>query len=119
MARETYLEAIAAAMFAGRLGGKPNVRELAEAAQAAPPAQQPARAIDLLLDGLATRFTLGYAAGVPPLRKAPHAPERPNFMYPLDWSSSAAAIPSSVNDADADLRHPRLVEQRAREAGVV
>ena len=52
MARETYLEAIAAAMFAGRLGGKPNVRELAEAAQAAPPAQQPARAIDLLLDGL-------------------------------------------------------------------
>src|SRR5438128_7666580 len=39
-------------------------------------------------------------------------------MYPLDWSSSAAAIPSSVNDADADLRHPRLVEQRAREAGL-
>ena len=70
MARETYLEAIAAAMFAGRLGGKPDVRELAEAAQAAPPAQQPARAIDLLLDGLATRFTEGYAAGVPPLRKA-------------------------------------------------
>jgi len=70
MARETYLEAIAAAMFAGRLGGKPDVRELAEAAQAAPPVREPARAIDLLLDGLATRFTEGYAAGVPPLRKA-------------------------------------------------
>jgi DNA-binding CsgD family transcriptional regulator len=70
MARETHLEAIAAALFAGRLAGKPDVRELAEAAQAAPPAQQPARAIDLLLDGLATRFTDGYAASVPPVRKA-------------------------------------------------
>jgi DNA-binding CsgD family transcriptional regulator len=70
MARETHLEAMAAAMFAGRLGGRPGVREAAEAAQAAPAAPQPPRAIDLLLDGLATRFTDGYAAGVPPLRIA-------------------------------------------------
>ena len=70
MARETHLEAMAAAMFAGRLGGHPGVREAAEAAQAAPPAPQPPRAIDLLLDGLATRFTEGYAAGLPPLRRA-------------------------------------------------
>ena len=70
MARETHLEAMAAAMFAGRLGGRPDVREVAEAAQAAPEAPQPPRAIDLLLDGLATRFTEGYAAGVAPLRKA-------------------------------------------------
>ena len=32
MARETHLEAIAAAMFAGRLAGKPDIHELAEAA---------------------------------------------------------------------------------------
>ena len=70
LARETHLEAIAAAMFAGRLGDKPNVREVAEAAQAAPAAPQPPRAIDLLLEGLATRFTEGYSAGVPPLRRA-------------------------------------------------
>jgi DNA-binding CsgD family transcriptional regulator len=70
MARETHLEAIVAAMFAGRLGDTPGVREAAEAAQAAPAARQPPRAIDLLLDGLATRFTDGYAAGVPPLREA-------------------------------------------------
>ncbi len=57
-------------MFAGRLGDKPDVREVAEAAQAAPAAPQPPRAIDLLLDGLATRFTEGYSAGVPPLRRA-------------------------------------------------
>jgi DNA-binding CsgD family transcriptional regulator len=70
MARETHLEAIAAAMFAGRLGDRPDVREAAEAAQATAAAEQPLRAIDLLLDGLATRFTEGYAAGVQPLRKA-------------------------------------------------
>jgi DNA-binding CsgD family transcriptional regulator len=70
LARETHLEAIAAAMYAGRLGDKPGVREAAEAAQAAPVAPQPPRAIDLLLDGLATRFTDGYPAGVPPLRRA-------------------------------------------------
>ena len=70
MARETYLEAMAAAMFAGRLGDGPGVREAAEAARAGPAAPQPPRAVDLLLDGLATRFAEGYAAGVPPLRKA-------------------------------------------------
>jgi DNA-binding CsgD family transcriptional regulator len=70
MARETHLEAMAAAMFAGRLGDEPGVCAAAEAAQAAPAAPQPPRAIDLLLDGLATRFTDGYPAGVPPLRKA-------------------------------------------------
>jgi DNA-binding CsgD family transcriptional regulator len=70
MARETHLEAMAAAMFAGRFGDHPGLREAAEAAQAAPAAPQPPRAIDLLLDGLATRFTEGYSAGLPPLRSA-------------------------------------------------
>ena len=70
MARETHLEAMAAAMFAGRLGDGPGVREAAEAAQAAPAAPHSPRAIDLLLDGLATRFTEGYAASAPPLRRA-------------------------------------------------
>jgi DNA-binding CsgD family transcriptional regulator len=70
LARETYLEALAAAIFAGRLGGGRGVREMAEAARAAPPAPQPARTVDLLLDGLTSRFTDGYAAGVPLLRQA-------------------------------------------------
>ena len=70
IARETHLEAMAAAMFAGRLGDETGIRGTAEAAQAAPPAPQPPRPIDLLLDGLATRFTGGYVAGVPPLRTA-------------------------------------------------
>ena len=44
--------------------------DVAEAARAAPRAPEPPRTVDLLLDGLATRFTDGYAAGVPPLRRA-------------------------------------------------
>jgi DNA-binding CsgD family transcriptional regulator len=46
------------------------VRDAAEAARTAPAAPQPPRSIDLVLDGMATRFTEGPAAGVPPLRAA-------------------------------------------------
>jgi DNA-binding CsgD family transcriptional regulator len=70
MARETHLEAIVAAMYSGRLGNGPDVGQTARAAQASPAAPQPPRATDMLLDGLATRFTAGYAASVPPLRTA-------------------------------------------------
>ena len=70
LARETYLEALGAAIFAGRLGRGVNVREAAEAARAAPPAPRPPRAIDILLDGLAARFTEGYAASLPRLKQA-------------------------------------------------
>ena len=67
LARETYLESLNAAIFGGRLG---DVVKAAEAARAARPASAPAGPMDLLLDGVATRFTEGYAAAVQPLRKA-------------------------------------------------
>jgi DNA-binding CsgD family transcriptional regulator len=69
MARETYLEAIASAMFAGRLGTGPDAREVAEAARAAPRPAVPGPA-DVLLDALAVRFTEGYAVSVAPLSRA-------------------------------------------------
>jgi DNA-binding CsgD family transcriptional regulator/tetratricopeptide (TPR) repeat protein len=69
MARETYLEALASAMFAGRLGSGPDERAVAEAARAASGVQDPGAA-DLLLDSLVTRFTEGYAASVEPLSRA-------------------------------------------------
>jgi DNA-binding CsgD family transcriptional regulator len=70
LARETHLDALGAAIFAGRLDHGGGVVEMAEAARAAPPGPQPPRAVDLLLDGLARRFTEGYVAGVRPLRRA-------------------------------------------------
>jgi DNA-binding CsgD family transcriptional regulator len=69
-ARELYLDALTAALFAGRFGGEVDARQVAAAARAAPPPQPPARAADLLLDGLALLITDGAAAGTPVLRKA-------------------------------------------------
>jgi DNA-binding CsgD family transcriptional regulator len=68
LARETYLEAFTAALFVGRLS--PAVGDVARAARKAPPPLAPARAPDLLLDGLALLVTEGYAAGTPALRRA-------------------------------------------------
>jgi DNA-binding CsgD family transcriptional regulator/tetratricopeptide (TPR) repeat protein len=70
LARETYLEALGAALFAGRLYADSGVREAAEAARAAPAAPRVPRSIDLILDGMATRFTEGPGAGAAPLRLA-------------------------------------------------
>ena len=74
LARETYLEALATAVLAGRFA-EPGASavEVAQAASAAPPAPHPPRGIDLLLDGLVTLFSLGYEAAVPILRQTPTA----------------------------------------------
>jgi DNA-binding CsgD family transcriptional regulator len=67
-ARETYLEALRAASIAGRLGD--GVQEAAAAARRARSPQGLPSAADLLLDGLAARFTDGYAASAPSLKQA-------------------------------------------------
>ena len=65
LARETYLEALAAAMFAGRLAGPGgSALEVAQAARAAPPPSQAPRGPDLLLDGFVSLFSEGYG-GLP------------------------------------------------------
>jgi DNA-binding CsgD family transcriptional regulator len=71
-ARDAYLEAIQAAMLAGRLGTGPDEREVAEAVRAShlAPGHGPA---DALLDALVARFTEGYAASVAPLARAVRA----------------------------------------------
>jgi DNA-binding CsgD family transcriptional regulator len=64
-ARETYLEALGAAIWAGT-----GLTEAAEAACAAPPARVPPDAVDLVLDALTTRLTEGYVAAAPLLHRA-------------------------------------------------
>jgi DNA-binding CsgD family transcriptional regulator len=70
VARETYLDTLGAALYAGRLAVGGRVREVAEAARWVPAAPRPARGPDLLLDGLALLITEGYAAGMPVLKRA-------------------------------------------------
>ena len=76
LARETYLDALMAAMFAGHLAVGDGLTEAARAARAAPrPVHDPLPA-DLLLDGLAVRFTDGYTAAMPILTRAVAAFDR-------------------------------------------
>ncbi|MDX2546268.1 helix-turn-helix transcriptional regulator [Streptomyces sp. WI04-05B] len=69
LARETYLDAIAAAIFAGRLARGPGLLEVGEAARAAPPARQP-QVSDTVLDALTVRLTDGYPASAPMMERA-------------------------------------------------
>ncbi|MCT7366672.1 helix-turn-helix transcriptional regulator [Mycolicibacterium llatzerense] len=60
LARETYLEALAAAMYAGRLGAPGMLVQVAEAAGAAlGDAKNLDRPVDLLLSGVTSRITTG------------------------------------------------------------
>src|SRR5277367_5178082 len=62
LAQRTYLDALLAAIYPGRLGGSPLA--VAEAALSAPRPPGPRAAIDLLLDGLALMLAEGYTTGV-------------------------------------------------------
>ena len=65
LARETYLDAWGAALFAGRLTSAGTLLEVSRAATSAPRPPRPLRPSDLLLDGLATFVTEGHAAAAP------------------------------------------------------
>ena len=95
LAREAYLEALTAAMYAGRLGepgALPNVAEAARAAVGRVPNLQ--RPIDLLLSGLANLITSGTSEAAVPLRAALeqicHAPQSDG--QPLRLASLGLAI---------------------------
>ena len=70
LARETYLSAWMAALFAGRLAGAGDMAEVCRAARALPAPQDPPHPVDLVLDGLAMVITDGPAAAAPALRRA-------------------------------------------------
>ena len=73
LARETYAEALAAAMYAGRLAKADGVLEVAEAVRAAKRAGArpwPPRAADLLLDGQALLITERPRGATPMLKRA-------------------------------------------------
>ncbi|TDW21454.1 ATP-binding protein [Kribbella kalugense] len=120
LARTTYLDALSAAIFAGRLA-KPggDVIEVARAAAAAP---RPAvvRSADLLLDGNALHYRDGYAAGAETLHKALAGVGDGMTVedeLQLLWMATTSAL--RLWDADRweqlSRRHVRLV----RETGVL
>jgi DNA-binding CsgD family transcriptional regulator len=99
LARDTVLEALEAATWAGPA----ETRQIASAAQALPPASSPPTVTDLLLEGFCARFTAGYDASVGPLRAAVAA-LRTDDLDPaigLRWFALGVAAAASLWDERA------------------
>jgi DNA-binding CsgD family transcriptional regulator len=108
LARETHLEALVAAIWAGDVDRPGTLLAAAEAARAAPASPEAARAVDVLLDALALRIVEGYEAAAPLLTQALEvllAEEMGgNELGRAFWlaaSRATAAIAREVWDADA------------------
>lgn len=96
LARETYLEALAATMYAGRLGEPGALGKVADAARDAigrvPVLERP---IDFLLSGMANRISGGAPCGSDDLRTALElmcSPEQQHDGHVLRWMSLGLAI---------------------------
>lgn len=121
MARETYLDAFTAALFAGRLadggGALDDVARAILDAHWADAGRSLPFACELLLDGLATLVRDGYAAGVPMIRRALVAmrSERIDDEDSLRWlwpaSRAARAVGDDVSWLELTERHVRLARR--------
>jgi DNA-binding CsgD family transcriptional regulator len=102
LARETYLEAFAAALSADRLARGGDAREVAAAVLAAD-WEPSTRACDLLLDGLALLTREGYVAGAPALKVALRAfrAELLSEEDELRWLWLACRIARALADDEA------------------
>ncbi|MCZ8382299.1 AAA family ATPase [Mycobacterium sp. CPCC 205372] len=126
--RESYLEAIAAIIFAGRLGDPGALTDAAAAARTAiGDAEDFPRAVDYLLRGWAIRITDGVRAGSPALRAGldhMRAQARSNDVHVLRWL--VPAFPVLQESAALELWDEALLDElstaavrRAREAGAL
>ncbi|WP_406757451.1 AAA family ATPase [Mycobacterium sp. SMC-15] len=111
MAQETLLEAVSAAMYAGRAFGA-QVRHHTAAALAAGVRTAPNRPADLLLLALTTRISAGCQAGLEPMRAAIAA------LTPNTWSWQAFPIgyEAAVHDVWDDEAWYRIAGDAVRVA---
>jgi DNA-binding CsgD family transcriptional regulator len=121
LARHTYLDAWAAALFAGRFASTGDLHEVSRAARAAPPPTCAPRPSDLLLDGLAVLVTEGRAAAAPMLRRATRvfAEDEIPFEEGLRWGSAAAIAPIMMWDEEHWYTVQARQLQFVREAGLL
>jgi DNA-binding CsgD family transcriptional regulator len=124
LARETYLDAFGAALFAGRLADRGDVREVAAAVLAADWGDADSaspRASDLLLEAVACLATEGYAEGAPRLKRAVEAfvQEPMSDEDALRWLWLACHMARTLgDDASWDALTERQV-QVARRSGAL
>ncbi|MEA2532531.1 MAG: hypothetical protein QOJ93_342 [Actinomycetota bacterium] len=120
-ARQTYLDAMSAALFAGRLAHGCSARDVAKAALAAPRPAGPPRASDLLLDGVARLIADGPTTGTAVLRQALDAFRGSDVGTEerLRWSWLAGRAAAFIWDYDSwDVLTARQVEV-ATDAGAL
>jgi DNA-binding CsgD family transcriptional regulator len=124
LARETYLDAFSAALFAGRLARGGGVRDVAEAVLAADWGESSRRsplACDLLLAGLAILTTQGYAAAATTLKGALRAfrDEPLSEEDALRWLWLACRIARALGDDASWAELTDRQVQLARNAGAL
>jgi DNA-binding CsgD family transcriptional regulator len=121
LARDTYLDAWSAALFAGRLASAGSLHEVSEAVRSAPAPPGPPRASDLLLDGFALVFTEGRGAADPVLRAAAAAFAGPEVSVEevLRWGWLATAAAVYLWDYDTCLAISERGVGLARESGAL
>src|SRR5215471_15068745 len=121
LARQTYLDAWLAAMFAGRYAGAGDLHEVSRAARSAPPPAGAPSPSDLLLDGLAVLVTEGRARAAPLLRRAARvfAEEEIPMAERLRWGF--LAVVAAIMVWDEQRWHAIEVRQlrSCREAGLL
>jgi DNA-binding CsgD family transcriptional regulator len=113
LARVAYFDALGAQMMAGRLEAEERLREVARAARSAPPAPDPPRSVDVVLDGFAVRLTDGFEAGLLPARRALDAcmEETVTSRGFLEWVWFAPLLAPEFWD---DARWDRVTEHTVR-----
>ena len=121
LARETYLDAWSAALFAGRLASAGSLHDVSREARAAPGAPDPPRPSDLLLDGFALLFTEGRPAAAPVLERAAtgFAGSEVSVEEVLRWGWLATAAAVVVWDFDTCLAVANREVQVARDSGAL
>jgi DNA-binding CsgD family transcriptional regulator len=124
LARETYLEALGAAIFSSTTDDAASV--VAVAARAAVPVHGEPRVTDLILDALATRLVDGHAAAVPSLARAltkvrsiDYRVEDVGRMLWLGGNPFTGYLATELWDFDAGRTLAELQVQRARDAGAL
>ena len=121
LARETYLDAWVAALFAGKLATGGSLYEVSREARRAPPAAEPARPCDLLLDGFALLLTAGRAAATPILQQAAtgFAGGEASVEEVLRWGWLATIAAVVVWDYETCIAVASRDVQLARDAGAL
>jgi DNA-binding CsgD family transcriptional regulator len=120
LARDTYLDAWSAALFAGQLATSVGLHEVSLAALASPRAGQP-RPADLLLDGFAMAFVEGRAAAAPVLARAAagFAGSDVSVEEVLRWGWLATAAAVMVWDFETCVAVAARDVQLARDSGAL